>query len=410
MTPKDAPREVLNDPCRGPWRFRLVLPPTVLVAVALLAIQAASAVNVGTRDGDRRASWSPAGSRIAEIGPLRVDTACPWNRAAVGDHPQSSPDLSRPQWSRDGRSIAFLSGGNVLWRIGIDGRGLRRLTTMVENASLKPDWSLLVYTGRGLCTARIDGTRRKPLTGESDLSPTWSPDGGRIAFARVQKENVFQFGYESWIHILGPDGTALHQVSGRRAPVREEDADSWYPLTYDRQIAWSRDGRRLAVSGQFCLAPGDLFQCDPYVHETILRLFVINTDGTGRRDLTKTYWNEVITAPRDPAWSHDGRRIVFAAKPAIPTTPGKPVIDVSSLYVINNDGTGLRKLVEPAPGGTACAARRHAEQYGDGEGDPAISPDGRWIAFACRYAAKGRSNIYLVAASGGVAKPLIRTR
>jgi Tol biopolymer transport system component len=69
-----------------------------------------------------------------------------------------------------------------------------------------------------------------------------------------------------------------------------------------------------------------------------------------------------------PSWSRDGRRIVFTAG-QVPSGPAPPL---SALYVVNVDGSGLRRLAVKLPSGESAAA------------DADWSPDGQRIAFdAC---------------------------
>ena len=97
----------------------------------------------------------------------------------------------------------------------------------------------------------------------------------------------------------------------------------------DDQPAWSRDGHAIAFARYL---------------DGGFRLFSIAPDGSNRRQLTQG-------AAHNPSWSPDSRKIAFD--------------DGLDIYVINQDGSGLRRL-------TSANAN---------DSDPAWAPDGREIAF-----------------------------
>ena len=86
------------------------------------------------------------------------------------------------------------------------------------------------------------------------------------------------------------------------------------------------------------------------------RLFVMNTDGSGVRQITPP---GSADAPADhTSWSPDGRWIAF-------TTGG----NIAAIYVVHPDGTGLHQLeIDPSAG--------LVNVFG-----PAWSPDGEYLAF-----------------------------
>jgi TolB protein len=100
-------------------------------------------------------------------------------------------------------------------------------------------------------------------------------------------------------------------------------------------FAWSPDGRQIAYLEFGFPEPRAL-------------LYVVNTDGTGKRWLTRPLAVDV----GGPSWSPDGRVLAFTG--------------VGGIYTVHADGTGLRKLTG-SPG---------RSNYG-----PNWSPDGRQIAF-----------------------------
>ena len=84
----------------------------------------------------------------------------------------------------------------------------------------------------------------------------------------------------------------------------------------------------------------------------LIDIFTINADGTGRTNLTNNYEEE-----HSPAWSPDGRKIVYVNGDAN-----------RSIWVMNADGSGQRAVTLISDG--------HI-----GDGSPTWSPDGTKIAF-----------------------------
>ncbi len=90
-----------------------------------------------------------------------------------------------------------------------------------------------------------------------------------------------------------------------------------------------------------------------------IALFTMNPDGTSVRRLTKPDWG---FADSDPWWSPDGKKVVFERDDL--------AADNADLWLINADGTGLRRL-------TDC----NADPGCGGNFTPAWTPDGHTIVF-----------------------------
>lgn len=166
-------------------------------------------------------------------------------------------------------------------------------------------------------------------------------DNSLIVFStdRDGPDPVGDFG-NAEIYVMNPDG------SGQRRLTNEKAADNTPVL--------SPDGRKIAFVSQ---------------RGGGRDVFVMNVDGTKQNRLTD-FWKLGLGAG-NPSWSPDGKRIVFRS--------GVKRVDV---YVINADGSGLKKLTDD-PRGVAM---------------PAWSPDGQKIAFSSLR--DGELEIYVMNADG----------
>jgi TolB protein len=214
------------------------------------------------RASDYFAVASPDGRRIAfvsdrggddDIWVMRADGSRP--RVLTRDRPRAggpAPLDTAPAWSPDGRRIAFASdragGEHEIYVMSADGSGVRRLTRTARHViDTTPAWSpdgrriAFASTRAGhfnleLFTMRPDGTglRRLTRTGGSDAvlgddaTPSYAPDGSRIAFASNRDQN-------NEVYVMDADG------SGQRRLTRSARADDLLPR-------FSPDGARIAFS------------------------------------------------------------------------------------------------------------------------------------------------------------------
>jgi Tol biopolymer transport system component len=159
---------------------------------------------------DHAPTWSPDGRKIAfeRNGVLYVRNLSGSSRLR---RLTAIPDDSRaPAWSPDGRRIAFeyWYDEDDAYSIAIIPARGGRITrvTDADTEDTAPSWSPdgreIVFardTGRGqqLYVVSVGSHRLTPLTAPRPcvdcwsltdaLAPTWSPDGGAIAFARTQQ-------------------------------------------------------------------------------------------------------------------------------------------------------------------------------------------------------------------------------
>jgi Tol biopolymer transport system component len=187
--------------------------------------------------------------------------------------------------------------------------------------------SILVATDRGLFRRYPNGKLTQLTTNANDQFPAWSRDGTQIAFVRYPVDLRERF---CRLFLINSDGTRLHQVGDVKADCSG--------------ASWGPGDRQLAFGG----AP-------PYGNNATL--WVVNVDGTGARRLLRG--RGANPEGTHPAWSPDGRTIVF----------GWTASHLNGLLAIRPDGSGLRALVKPRP--------RHVDVFAQ----PMWSRDGRRLAF-----------------------------
>ncbi len=183
---------------------------------------------------------------------------------------------------------------------------------------------------------RADGTglRRISTQGGENWAAALSPNGQQVVW-HSNRPGTFR------LFIANTDGTGVRQLTQRDPQGRSLDTDA----------SWAPDGRRIVFSS--LRKPDGLYFLD--VETGALSYFPAAGDDAG-----------------DPSWSPDGQRIAFQS--------GRD--GNLNIYVINVDGTGLRRLTDhPAA-----------------DGRPAWSPDGQWIAFESDR--DGKLDIYIMRPDG----------
>ena len=265
---------------------------------------------------DRRPDWSPNGAKIAferkrpcpAGGPknglnntcdlvyttkqsgkgLRSLVACRFEAtASAGKLPGDCVGVDDPAWSPDGSRIAFqynLSDGAYsgslnlnagIWVVNANGTGLRQVT------------------------------QRSPGTAW-DFGPSWSPDGGKLAFVRAdlrrQADAVFT---------VDVDGSGERQVTP-------------WELNGGDRTDWSRDGEWILFRAERGDGSSNLYKVHP--------------DGSGLVNLT----NEGPTGYHylSASFSPDGLRIATAR------TPGVGPEGAADVVTMNADGSGVRSVTK----------------------------------------------------------------
>jgi Tol biopolymer transport system component len=267
-----------------------------------------------------------------------------------------------PQWSPDGRHIAFvnwlqgLNGGSVaveLYVMDRDGANRRLLMHVTENfgqrtqqftgVAWSPDGKTLAVTrlasGLFLVLPSGQGEPRLVLQAQSPRdfsSPTWSPDGKRIAFYAYMRTAVAgELSQTSEVHVVSADGSADRTVGTSVVQTRI------FELAVP--IRWSADGSKVFFPLMVSVSPGT----------TASREYTSKSDGSGDMQLTGR--------PAYAALSPDGGRIAFAK-----SLPGCR----SQILVMNEDGSGVRQVTNDPD--WACTTSEW-------------SPDGKRLVLSCHF-------------------------
>jgi Tol biopolymer transport system component len=272
--------------------------------------------------------------------------------------------------------ILFLSKRNTpaeeIWVMTPDGGNLRRLTNSFESEAgiaASPDgqriaFARILYTCRGsdceisssaIWVMDADGANQVQLSTNpgtmKDAAPEWSPDGTRIVF----ESQSGALASELWI--MDADGS-------NRTPLTDDGSGNGDP-------DWSPDGTRIA------------YECNRS-EDGASDLCAINANGTETRNLTGGPAG--MTDAANPAWSPDGSKIAFDS----------PLAGTREIWVMNADGSSPTRLTTHnfrEPGNRA----------------PTWSPDGNQIAFHSSTVRVGDDEIIAVMNADGTGQAALTT-
>lgn len=155
-------------------------------------------------------------------------------------------------------------------------------------------------------------------TGEMDIlrsdvapgaTPAWSPDGTQIVFAGNAKRGDFS---SSILYVMNSDGTQVKRLTHKWGPK---------PVV-ELSPSWSPDGNRI------------VFVSDRDASDTkSWSLYTVEASGGKEQKLIQNDGNDL-----DPDWSPDGSKILFVRTFAPPDY---------RLYTVKPDGSDVTELLQP---------------------------------------------------------------
>ncbi|MEO8448690.1 MAG: S9 family peptidase [Gemmatimonadota bacterium] len=264
---------------------------------------------------------------------VRLEPADEFNLEFVAD-PQISPDGQWIVYVRQFSDVMSDRRYSNLWIVRTDGTDHRPLTTG-KSTETQPRWSpdgkRLAYIsdrdgGSQLYVRWIDGGQVQTLTNltEPPMGYAWSPDGSTIAFVKLAPQPPLVIG----------------------TPATPPPGAKWAPVPkYTDKLVFRFDGTGEVPRG--------------YMH-----IFVIPSEGGTARQITSGDFNHGTGGfgGADLAWSTDGQAVIFPAR-------RRPDAELrmleSDLYEVSLKDGAMKQLTD---------------REGP-DGSPAVSPDGKLIAY-----------------------------
>jgi len=251
---------------------------------------------------DSAPQWSPDGKRIAFLS-ARAEGPQIYVIAPDGGEPEKLTDakagVSAFQWSPDGRSIAYLSADPP--------------TEAQEKQTKEKDDARVVlqeWRMTHLYVFDVAAKKARQLTrGDYTVSdPQWSPDGQWIAYV-TRPTPYADDGVRSDIWIAARDGSGgPRKLAGGAGP--------------EQSPRWSPDGQWIAFTGR------------PESTDTVRynNLYVMPVVGGAAREITKVADMNVGAAE----WSSDGKWLYFSAA-------ARTAVD---LFTVAADDSAVRRIIE----------------------------------------------------------------
>jgi Tol biopolymer transport system component len=265
-------------------------------------------------------------------------------------------------------------GGDTLYTMKQSGADVQRLRLKVPGSAISPDWSsdgkrvafaVQVGNSQSIWTADANGRNATEVfhCAHGCLGtdyPAWSPDGRSIAFTYYDADPPPTTG--------PPSGDSIRVVDLHTRKVRVV-VRSQFPQLADL-ARWSPDGKQLVIQRDRFASDGS---------ETGCRIEIVRVSDGRVRPLTP-----FAQFAFHPDWSSKGDLIEFDTYDLLAFRDSAP--DASNLFTVRSDGSHLRQLTHFRPGGDRISAAT-------------FTPDGRRIMFT--YQVGGSRKAGIIKSGGG---------
>jgi len=197
-----------------------------------------------------------------------------------------------------------------------------------------------VFNAYDIYSANADGSNPKKLSASDryDAEATVSPDGKQVVFTSSRNGDLD-------LYVMNADGSNIRQLTNEAG--------------YDGGAFFSPDGKMIVYRAYHPTDPKELADGKALLNEQLVKpekmeLFVINADGSGKRQITHNG-----AANFAPFFTPDGKKIIFASN------INDPAGYDFDLFLIGVDGKEMEQIT-----------------FSKGfDGFPMFSPDGKQLVF-----------------------------